>query len=140
MHLVEVPEPPPKVVSRRPARRMETTSCKQRARTEYHMTKSVRTQANEEEEGAGDDFANLEDRRGTLFVRVKRIDDKGSVPVAIARAALEAHFGAGQGEKDLAHAYRAHRATINAKVLELAPVGDVYTDANPMLLGAGDFE
>lgn len=106
------------------------------------MTQSVTTQAGAGEEGAAacDDFANLEDRGGTLFVRVRRIDGEKSVPVAIARAASEAHFGAGQGEKDLARAYRVHRATINAKVWELAPAGDVYTDANPMLLGAGDFD
>jgi hypothetical protein len=106
------------------------------------MTDSVETRASDEEESAGarNDFANLEDKGSTLFVRVKRIDGERSVPVVVARAALEAHFGAGQGERDLARAYLAHRATINAKVLELAPVGDVYTDANPMLLGAGDFE
>lgn len=105
------------------------------------MTDSVETQASDEEENAGapEGFENLEDRGSMLFVRVKRIDER-SVPVVVARAALEAHFGAGQGEKDLANAYLAHRATINAKVLELAPAGDVYTDANPMLLGAGDFE
>lgn len=74
-----------------------------------------------------------------LFVRVKRIDER-SVPVVIARAALETHFGAGQGAKDLVKAYLTNLATINTKVLELAPAGDVYTDANPMLLGAGDFE
>ncbi|MBT2337103.1 DUF1488 family protein [Variovorax paradoxus] len=106
------------------------------------MTDCVEPQASNGKESAGprDDFANLEDRGGTLFVRVSRMDGERSVPVAIARAALETHFGAGQGEKDLGHAYRSHRATINAKVLELAPAGDVYTDANPMLLGAGDFE
>jgi hypothetical protein len=107
------------------------------------MTKlmdSVQARAREVKERARTprDFANLEDRGSTLFVRVSRMDQR-SVPVAIARAALEAHFGAGQGKKDLAHAYLSHWATINAKVLELAPAGDVYTDANPMLLGAGDF-
>ncbi|WP_431113350.1 hypothetical protein [Variovorax paradoxus] len=109
------------------------------------MTKtkeSVESQASDGKGSAGppDGFANLEDRGSTLFVRVSRMDNQRSVPVAIARAALEAHFGAGEGEKDLAHAYLSHRPTINAKVLELAPAGDVYTDANPMLLGAGDFE
>jgi len=105
-------------------------------------TESVEPQAGDGKESAGahDGFANLEDRGSTLFVRVSRMDGERSVPVAIARAALEAHFGAGQGEKDLAHAYLSHQATINAKVLELAPAGDVYTDASPMLLGAGDFE
>jgi len=106
------------------------------------MTDSVETQASDEEKHAGarEGFENLEDRGSVLFVRVKRIDGERSVPVVVARAALEAHFGAAQGKKDLANAYLAHRATINAKVLELAPAGDVYTDANPMLLGAGDFE
>jgi hypothetical protein len=106
------------------------------------MTDGVESQASDGKESAGPraDFVNLEDRGSTLFVRVSRIDGERSVPVAIARAALETHFGAGQGEKDLAHAYLSHRATINAKVIELAPAGDVYTDANPMLLGAGDFE
>ncbi|MDR6890927.1 MULTISPECIES: hypothetical protein [Variovorax] len=106
------------------------------------MIKSVTTHVEDREEcgAALKDFANLEDRGSTLFVRVKRINGEGSVPVVIARAALEAHFGAGQGEKDLAHAYLANLATINTKVLELAPAGDVYTDANPMLLGAADFE
>jgi hypothetical protein len=105
------------------------------------MMKSLKTQSSAQDESAGaGDFANLEDRGGALFVRVKRIDGEKSVPVAIARAALEAHFAAGQGEKDLAHAYLVHRVTINAKVLELAPAGEVYTDANPMLLGTEDFE
>jgi|GEM_PF-574417 len=89
---------------------------------------------------ASDGFVNLEDRGSTLFVRVKRTERVGSVPVVIGRAALEEHFAAGKGEKDLAQAYLANRKVINAKVLELAPTGDVYTDSNPMLLGAGDFE
>lgn len=105
------------------------------------MTKSVETQTEQREERSDvDDCVNLEDRGTTLFVRVKRIDGETSVPVTIARETLESRFGAGAGEKDLAHAYLVHRAVINAKVLELAPAGDVYTDANPMLLGTGDFE
>ncbi|MET3441071.1 hypothetical protein ABIC94_001826 [Variovorax paradoxus] len=106
------------------------------------MTDTVETPASDGVENASacDDFANLEDKGSTLFVRVKRINGERSVPVVIARAALEAHFGAGQGEKDLAHAYLANLATINTKVLALAPAGDVYTDTNPMLLGTSDFE
>lgn len=88
----------------------------------------------------GGGFVNLEDRGSTLFVRVKRTERVGSVPVVVGRAALEEHFAAGKGEKGLAQAYLANRKAINAKVLELAPTGDVYTDSNPMLLGAGDFE
>ncbi|MCR8958793.1 hypothetical protein M0765_013965 [Variovorax sp. S2] len=49
---------------------------------------SVKTQAGEgvESADASKDFAHLEDRGGTLFVRVKRIDGEGSVPVVITRA------------------------------------------------------
>jgi hypothetical protein len=54
------------------------------------------------------------------------------------REAMEDHFGAGPGEKGLAEAYLQHGETINAKVLELAPAGDVYSKENPLKLG--DFE
>ncbi len=85
------------------------------------------------------DFANLEDKGGWLTVRVRR-SSGGSVPVRIARAAMEDHFGAGPGEKGLAEAFLAHREAIDAKVLELAPSGDLYTTENPMRLGTGDFD
>jgi len=53
---------------------------------------------------------------------------------------MEDHFGAGTGEKGLAEAYLQHSETINAKVLELAPAGDVYSTENPLKLSTGDFE
>lgn len=103
------------------------------------MTESVETSASiQENTRSHEDFANLEDRGATLFVRVKRADG-GSIPVVMTREALEIHFGAEKGEKSLAQAYLAHRGTINAKALELDPAGGLYTDSNPMLLGAGDF-
>lgn len=98
---------------------------------------------NDERDAVTDDdvqsaFANLEDKGGWLTVRVKR-SSGGSIPVRIAREAMEEHFGAGQGERSLADAFLAHREAIDAKVLELAPSGDLYTTENPMRLGVGDF-
>jgi hypothetical protein len=84
-------------------------------------------------------FACLEDRGSKLFVRVKRADG-GSVPAVISREALVDHFAAGEGPRDLAHAYLSHQHVINEKVLQLDPSGSVYSDSNPMLLGTGDFE
>lgn len=86
-----------------------------------------------------DGFANIEDRGRSLFVRVTRPGGRGSVPAVISREALEDHFGAGDGDKDLASAYLAHQEAINAKVFEFDPLGSVYTTDYPMLLGANDF-
>ena len=89
--------------------------------------------------GARESFAALEDRGRALFVRVNRAGG-GSVPVSITREALEDRFEAGPGEKDLARAYLAHQQRINARIAELDPAGDVYTDSFPLLLGTNDFE
>ena len=83
-------------------------------------------------------FANLEDKGGWLTFRVTRAT--GSIPVRITREAMENHFGAGPGEKGLAEAYRQHSVTINAKALELAPSGDLYSTENPLKLSTGDFD
>ncbi|MDM0032195.1 hypothetical protein QTI33_08615 [Variovorax sp. J22P271] len=83
-------------------------------------------------------FANLEDRGGWLTFRVSRAG--GSIPVRATREAMEDHFGAGPGDKDLAAAYLQHSESINAKVLELAPAGNVYSTANPLKLSTGDFD
>jgi hypothetical protein len=83
-------------------------------------------------------FANLEDKGGWLTFRVTRAG--GSIPVRITRETMEDHFGAGPGDKGLAEAYLQHGETINAKVLELAPAGDVYSTENPLKLSTGDFE
>ncbi|MDM0085552.1 hypothetical protein QTI17_33680 [Variovorax sp. J31P179] len=83
-------------------------------------------------------FANLEDKGGWLSFRVARAG--GSIPVRATREAMEDHFGAGPGEKGLAEAYLRHSQAINAKVLELAPAGDVYSTENPLKLSTGDFE
>lgn len=84
-------------------------------------------------------YENLEDKGGCLTVRVRR-PGGGSVPVRIAREAMEDHFGAGRGEKSLADAFIAHREAILAKVAELAPSGDLYTTENPMRLDVDDFD
>jgi hypothetical protein len=85
-----------------------------------------------------DSFANLEDKGGWLTFRVTRA--ARSIPVRITREAMEDHFGAGPGEKGLAEAYLQYSVTINAKVLELAPSGDVYSTENPLKLSTGDFD
>lgn len=108
------------------------------------MTDIVETESESEwHRDAGGDarasFAILEDRGRALFVRVNRAGG-GSVPVSITREALEDHFEAGPGEEDLARAYLAHQQRINAKIAELDPAGDVYTDSFPLLLATNDFE
>lgn len=89
--------------------------------------------------GRREAILHLEDRGDRLFVRVKR-STGGSVPVTISREALEDRFGAGPGSNDLVQAYIAHQEIINAKVAELDPAGNLYTDSFPMLLGAVDFD
>jgi hypothetical protein len=85
-----------------------------------------------------EDVGHIEDKGAWLFVSVKQ--SSGSVPVRIAREAMENHFGAGgDNGKGLIDAYLEHSSTINAKVLELAPSGQVYSADDPMRLGAGDF-
>lgn len=103
------------------------------------MSENEVDRANEGAADPVDTFASLEDRGSKLFVRVKR-SGGGSVPAVISREALVDHFAAGEGPRDLAHAYLAHQQVINEKVLQLDPSGSVYTDSNPMLLGTGDFE
>jgi hypothetical protein len=88
--------------------------------------------------GNPDSFANLEDKGSWLTFRVTR--GGSSIPVRITREAMEDHFEAGKGEKSLAEAYLRHSETINAKALELAPSGDMYSTENPLRLSTADFE
>ena len=84
------------------------------------------------------DFLNIEDKGGWLFVRIRRLNG-GSIPVRIARDAMESCFGAAREGKSLVDAYLENSGAINAKVWELDPSGNLYTTDFPMLLGASDF-
>lgn len=103
------------------------------------MTGGERANSSEESTTGGKDFVNLEDRGSTLFVRIRRADG-GSVPVLISREVFEVHFALAGEKTGLAQAYLAHQESINAKALELDPLGSLYSDSFPMHLGVGDFD
>jgi hypothetical protein len=106
------------------------------------MMTSVQTQASEGDECASvrERFRKAGKQGHTLFVRVQRPRGESPVPMPIARQARSA-LRRGAGRQGSRACHLAHRATIHAKVLELAPAGNVYmyTDAHPMRLSPGDF-
>jgi len=82
-------------------------------------------------------FFDAVETSGWVNFRVRR-PAGGSIPARIGKNALKEIFGQDEGET-LLDTYVRHAAAINAKVLQLAPAGNLYSVENPMTIGSSDF-
>lgn len=83
-------------------------------------------------------FFDTSEHSGWVHFRVRR-SAGNAVPVRIGKDALKEVFGNDPADGCLLDTYLRHAAHINARALELAPAGSLYTVDNPMTLGRSDF-
>ena len=83
-------------------------------------------------------FFDTSEQSGWVHFRVRR-SSGSAVPVRIGKHALTEVFGNDPTDVCLLDTYLRHAVPINAKALELAPAGSLYTVDHPMTLGRSDF-